>query len=237
MNSLVKRLLIRGIGVSRISRHVSSDNNHRPGGVNLSDTDEIDNLENNYNNLYLKLHQNNSVQPLKMSGPSVTDIDNVDDIEEYESLYLNSYQQHVIKEEVKKYEESLHEDDIKQSEMINHNNEKKSVVGRIYLGPSLFRAVSSSKILTTAEIAGIMAAKRTVELVPDHLNTLIHKVELTVELDSDQGEVVVTAAVDSDDDSTAEAMIACSTALVTIFDHAVKLNSSEAVWIRDIQLK
>ena len=47
----------------------------------------------------------------------------------------------------------------------------------------------------------------------------------------------MTAAVDSDDDSTAEAMIACSTALVTIFDHAVKLNSSEAVWIRDIQLK
>ena len=227
--------MIRGIGASRFSRHVSSDSN--PGGVNLSDTDAIDNLENNYNNLYLKLHQNNRVQSLKMSGPSVADIDNVDDIEEYESLYLNSYQQHVIKEEVKKYEESLHKDDMTQSEMINHNNKKKSVVGRIYLGPSLIRAVSSSKILTTAEIAGIMAAKRTVELVPDHLNTLIHRVELTVELDCDQGEVVVTAAVDSDDDSTAEAMIACSTALVTIFDHAVKLNSSEAVWIRDIQLK
>ena len=99
--------------------------------------------------------------------------------------------------------------------------------------------MEASKILTTAEVAGVMAAKKTSELIPYHLNTTIHKIVTAASLDADTNEVVVTANVENDSergDAITEAMIACSTALVTIFDYLVKQHPGSLPQIKNIKV-
>jgi len=93
---------------------------------------------------------------------------------------------------------------------------------------------SKGDILTVAEVAGILGAKKTSELVPHYFSNVVHKVEIDIDLDTRASEVIVTVAVVGDKDSTTKALIGCSIALVTIFDH---FKENKAVYVKNIHLK
>ena len=205
--------LPKTIPIQSQMRRISKDN-----GVDLnsSDDDLGDAAAANYNDMYLKLNQ--AETPEKMTQD--IDISNVHEIENYENMYLDSFKRHEIRENVKHFENRLSGS----KEHLIHQKKNK-VTGRIYLGPLIMKKLLSSKILTEAEIAGIMAAKRTYELIPGHLSTAIHKIEAEVRADADNDEVVVSFAVDSDQGGgVAEAMVACSTTLTTLLDFGVKVD-------------
>lgn len=94
---------------------------------------------------------------------------------------------------------------------------------RVRLAKDTFLALASGDtpkgdVLATARIAGILAAKRTSELIP-----LCHQVQLTkVELDLrlEGGAVIVEASAEASDRTGVEmeALVAASTAAMTIYD-------------------
>ncbi|NYT39644.1 cyclic pyranopterin monophosphate synthase MoaC [Sphingomonas sp. R-74633] len=95
-------------------------------------------------------------------------------------------------------------------------------------------AVKKGDVLATARIAGIMAAKRTAELIP-----LCHPLPLTrvaVDLAPDETGVTVTAtaATEAQTGVEMEALTAVSTALLTLYDMAKALD--KAMVIGDIRL-
>jgi len=202
--------LPKTIPIQSQMRRISKDN-----GVDLnsSDDDLGDTGAANYNYLYLKSNQAKTPEMTKN-----IDISNVHEIENYENMYLDSFKRHEIREEVKHLESRR----LNTKEHFIHKK-KNIITGRIYLGPLIMKKLRTSKILTEAEIAGIMAAKKTYELIPGHLSTAIHKIEAEVRADVDNDEVVVSFAVDSDQ-GVAEAMVACSTTLTTLLDFGVKVN-------------
>ena len=82
------------------------------------------------------------------------------------------------------------------------------------------RDTPKGEVLATARIAGIMAAKRTPDLIP-----LCHAVALTgvtveIEVDAPGARVIVTATADAHDRTGVEmeALVAVSTACLTIYD-------------------
>jgi len=211
-------------------------------GVDINKIDEIDTFEksiqNRYNDLYLKMHQTSKLT-LPSSASQKLSFENSDhsDIEDYEKLYFDSYNAHVMKQQVKEFEQKHME---KGKDFVEAcQNKDRAVIGRLFVGKTLFQELEASKILTTAEVAGVMAAKKTSELIPYHLNTTIHKIVTAASLDADTNEVVVTANVENDSergDAITEAMIACSTALVTIFDYLVKQHPGSLPQIKNIKV-
>jgi len=90
-------------------------------------------------------------------------------------------------------------------------------------------AVKKGDVLATARIAGIMAAKRTAELIP-----LCHPLPLTkvsVDLAPDETGVTVTAtaATEAQTGVEMEALTAVSTALLTLYDMAKALDKGMAI--------
>ena len=82
------------------------------------------------------------------------------------------------------------------------------------------RALPKGDALTTAQVAGIMAAKRTSELIP-----LCHPLPLThvgVELEVGEGVVTITASVETTAQTGVEmeALTAASVAGLTVYDMA-----------------
>lgn len=77
-------------------------------------------------------------------------------------------------------------------------------------------------VLAAARIAGIMAAKRTPELIPLCHTLLLSKVAVDFELDSDESRVIITAMVRCKGTTGVEmeALTAVSTAALTIYDMA-----------------
>lgn len=94
--------------------------------------------------------------------------------------------------------------------------------------------VKKGDVLATARIAGIMAAKKTSELIP-----LCHPLPLTrvaIELDLDEGGVTATAtaATEGKTGVEMEALTAVSVALLTLYDMAKALD--KAMVLGDIRL-
>ena len=82
------------------------------------------------------------------------------------------------------------------------------------------RALPKGDALTTAQVAGIMAAKRTSELIP-----LCHPLPLThvdVRLEVGEGKVMITASVETTAQTGVEmeALTAASVAALTVYDMA-----------------
>ncbi|KTF68458.1 cyclic pyranopterin monophosphate synthase MoaC [Sphingomonas sp. HT-1] len=95
-------------------------------------------------------------------------------------------------------------------------------------------SVKKGDVLATARIAGIMAAKRTAELIP-----LCHPLPLTrvaLDLDLDEGGVTVTAtaATEGKTGVEMEALTAVSVALLTLYDMAKALD--KGMVLGDIRL-
>ena len=97
--------------------------------------------------------------------------------------------------------------------------------GRITMSPEAFRELEAARnpkgdVLSTAELAGTMGAKRTSDLVPLCHPIGLDHVEVKAELDSDGPGVRVTATVRAVGRTGVEmeALTAVAVALLTIYD-------------------
>jgi cyclic pyranopterin monophosphate synthase len=120
--------------------------------------------------------------------------------------------------------------------------EREAIVsGRVLMRPetlSLLRAGNLPKgdVLGTARVAGIMAAKRTSELIPLCHPLLLTKVSVEFEFDEDASAVEITAAVRCRGQTGVEmeALTAVSVAALTIYDMAKAVE--RGMVISDIRL-
>jgi cyclic pyranopterin monophosphate synthase len=84
----------------------------------------------------------------------------------------------------------------------------------------LRRDTPKGEVLATARIAGIMAAKRTPELIPLCHTVALTGVKVDLEVDGPGARVIVTATADALDRTGVEmeALVAVSAACLTIYD-------------------
>lgn len=82
------------------------------------------------------------------------------------------------------------------------------------------KAIPKGDVLTTAKVAGILAAKQTAQLIPLTHPLAISFVDVTFEIDPAQSCIVVRATVRCEGKTGVEieAMTACSIAALTIYD-------------------
>ena len=82
------------------------------------------------------------------------------------------------------------------------------------------RALPKGDVLTTAKVAGVLAAKQTPSLIPLAHPIAINSVDITFDLDPAGGTVEVRAIVRCDGKTGVEmeAMTACAVAALTIYD-------------------
>ena len=113
--------------------------------------------------------------------------------------------------------------------------------GMVFMQPETLRliregAIKKGDVLTVARIAGIMAAKRTSELIPlCHPLPLTHvDVELTLDDEQSAVRVVATARTRGKTGVEMEALTAVSVAALTIYDMAKAVD--RAMKLSDIRL-
>ena len=216
---------------SYVNRHFSVGRD--PGGVNIDDPDEIENMETNYNDIYLQLHkQSNAVARSKIED--IVRPKEYRTIGEYAETVQQSLSQHIKSNPCPDPETSR-----------TPRSEDATVataVGRIYLGRDTMEGLEQDKVLTSlktvAQVAGILAAKRTGELIPhNYSSSSLDKVDISVTLEPESSQVLITSTVHSrDGDGQTEAVLACSVALVTIFDH-FKYQTSHQLCMGNISLQ
>lgn len=90
-------------------------------------------------------------------------------------------------------------------------------------------AVKKGDVLTTARIAGIMAAKKTSELIPLCHPLALSKVAVDFEFESDGIRVTALARLTGQTGVEMEAMTAASVALLTIYDMAKALDKAMVI--------
>jgi cyclic pyranopterin phosphate synthase len=91
------------------------------------------------------------------------------------------------------------------------------------------RELPKGDALATAQLAGIMAAKRTSELIPlCHPLPLTH-VEVTLEVRDEAVEIVATAETTAQTGVEMEALTAASVAALTVYDMAKAIDKNMAV--------
>ncbi len=96
------------------------------------------------------------------------------------------------------------------------------------------RDLPKGDALTTAQLAGIMAAKRTSELIPlCHPLPLSH-VEVTLQVGADSVEIVASAETTAQTGVEMEALTAASVAALTVYDMAKAID--KAMRITDLTL-
>jgi cyclic pyranopterin phosphate synthase len=91
------------------------------------------------------------------------------------------------------------------------------------------RELPKGDALATAQVAGIMAAKRTAELIPlCHPLPLSH-VEVTLEVGDDAVEVTASAETTAQTGVEMEALVAASVAALTVYDMAKAVDKKMVV--------
>ena len=97
--------------------------------------------------------------------------------------------------------------------------------GRVVMKPETLRLLSRGEIakgnvLTTAQVAGVMAAKRAHELLPMCHPLLLSGIDVTLEPDEAAGSVEITATVRTTGKTGVEmeALVAVSVAGLTVYD-------------------
>lgn len=101
--------------------------------------------------------------------------------------------------------------------------------GRITMSPDAARAiaegaVAKGDVLAVARVAGIMAAKRTSELIPLCHPLPLSKVTIDLAVEADGVSATATVATSGRTGVEMEALTAVSTALLTIYDMAKALD-------------
>ncbi len=113
--------------------------------------------------------------------------------------------------------------------------------GAVYMQPETLRlirdgALKKGDVLTVARVAGIMAAKRTSELIPlCHPIALTH-IDVTLTLNEDRNAVLITASARTIGKTGVEmeALTAVSVAALTVYDMAKAVD--RAMRIDDVRL-
>ena len=90
-------------------------------------------------------------------------------------------------------------------------------------------AVAKGDVLAVARVAGIMAAKRTSELVPLCHPLPITKMSLDLSVGDDAVEVQATVATDGKTGVEMEALTAVSVALLTVYDMAKAIDKGMTI--------
>ncbi len=82
------------------------------------------------------------------------------------------------------------------------------------------RALPKGDVLTTAKVAGVLAAKQTPSLIPLAHPLALESVDVTFDIDPDAGTIEVRAIVRCEGKTGVEmeAMTACAVAALTIYD-------------------
>ena len=98
------------------------------------------------------------------------------------------------------------------------------------------RALPKGDVLSTAKVAGVLAAKQTPGLIPLAHPILITSVDITFDLDPGAGSVEVRAIVRCDGKTGVEmeAMTACAVAALTIYDMCK--SAEKGITIESLQL-
>jgi cyclic pyranopterin monophosphate synthase len=98
------------------------------------------------------------------------------------------------------------------------------------------RALPKGDVLSTAKVAGVLAAKQTPALIPLAHPILITSVDITFDLDPAGGSVEVRAIVRCDGKTGVEmeAMTACAVAALTIYDMCK--SAEKGITIESLQL-
>ena len=118
--------------------------------------------------------------------------------------------------------------------------ERRAVAGgRITMSAGALDAIRSGNapkgdVLSTARIAGIMAAKRTADLIPLCHPLALTKVSVAFEWEANGISVAATAATTGPTGVEMEALTAASVALLTLYDMAKALD--RAMILGDIRL-
>jgi cyclic pyranopterin phosphate synthase len=103
---------------------------------------------------------------------------------------------------------------------------------RVHMAPETarrLRELPKGDALTTAQLAGIMAAKRTSELIPlCHPLTLSH-VDVTLEVGEGSVEITASAETTAQTGVEMEALVAASVAALTVYDMAKAIDHEMVV--------
>src|SRR5215211_1884085 len=91
------------------------------------------------------------------------------------------------------------------------------------------RQLPKGDALVTAQLAGIMAAKRTAELIPLCHSLPLSHVEVSVEVVADGVEIVAAAETAAQTGVEMEALVAASVAALTVYDMAKAIDSAMKV--------
>lgn len=88
------------------------------------------------------------------------------------------------------------------------------------LGKLVQRALPKGDVLTTAKIAGVLAAKNTPSFIPLAHPIILNSIDVTFDIDQAAGTIEVRAIVRCDGKTGVEmeAMTACAVASLTIYD-------------------
>ena len=98
------------------------------------------------------------------------------------------------------------------------------------------RALPKGDVLTTAKVAGVMAAKQTSSLIPLTHALALDSVDITFDLDPKSGAIEIHAIVRCDGKTGVEmeAMTACAVAALTIYDMCK--SAEKGIVIENLQL-
>jgi cyclic pyranopterin phosphate synthase len=98
------------------------------------------------------------------------------------------------------------------------------------------RALPKGDVLTTAKVAGVLAAKQTPALIPLAHPVSINSVDITFDLDPHAGTIEVRSIVRCDGKTGVEmeAMTACAVASLTIYDMCK--SAEKGITIESLQL-
>ena len=108
---------------------------------------------------------------------------------------------------------------------------------RVRMAPetaSRLQALPKGDALATAQVAGIMAAKRTSELIPLCHPLPLSVVEVTLEVEADGVEIRAAAETVAQTGVEMEALVAASIAALTVYDMAKAID--KAMSVTDITL-
>lgn len=109
-----------------------------------------------------------------------------------------------------------------------------TATGRITMNVDAARAIRAGSakkgdVLATARIAGIMAAKRTAELIPLCHPLPLDRITIDLEVGDDAVSVRATAATQGRTGVEMEAMTAASVALLTVYDMAKAIDAAMVI--------
>lgn len=118
-----------------------------------------------------------------------------------------------------------------------HERRRAVAAGRVTMSSetaAALRALPKGDALATAQLAGIMAAKRTAELIPLCHQLPLSAVDVSLEVEADHVTIVASAETAAQTGVEMEALVAASVAALTVYDMAKAVDKQMVV--REVRL-